>query len=307
MNIQTHIASKIKNLQSEPDTIVVLQGVPLAILPDAFAAELATIDWAALLSHPINYFTQEIVTKQRHVLLIEEYRLLKAYLLTEFPEIMIVRNNLYIDTYPVAAAWPADVRTALLAHFDADAGEETDLRAAENAMGIYGALFEQDGRLYAAYPEEETSSKVFDEPLFDEVARKLPTQKAEKARNLLDETDYLAIVCEVLEKPAGPVALRITDYTGGKERLQQRLVLLASVADVQLVLAEEAAITALDDDVFRQETIETVRKGRKELSLALTEMGCNLFEGSLYADPMTANEFEKKYVRKQEPRAAELS
>lgn len=241
MNIQTHIASKIKNLQSEPDTIVVLQGVPLAILPDAFAAELATIDWAALLSHPINYFTQEIVTKQRHVLLIEEYRLLKAYLLTEFPEIMIVRNNLYIDTYPVAAAWPADVRTALLAHFDADAGEETDLRAAENAMGIYGALFEQDGRLYAAYPEEETSSKVFDEPLFDEVARKLPTQKAEKARNLLDETDYLALVCEVLEKPAGPVALRITDYTGGKERLQQRLVLLASVADVQLVLAEEAA------------------------------------------------------------------
>ena len=39
----------------------------------------------------------------------------------------------------------------------------------------------------------------------------------------------------------------------------------------------------------------------------LAEMGCNLFEGSLYADPMTANEFEKKYVRKQEPRAAELS
>ena len=39
----------------------------------------------------------------------------------------------------------------------------------------------------------------------------------------------------------------------------------------------------------------------------LTEMGCNLFEGSLFADPMTANEFEKKYVRKQEPRAAELS
>ena len=39
----------------------------------------------------------------------------------------------------------------------------------------------------------------------------------------------------------------------------------------------------------------------------LTEMGCNLFEGSLFADPMTANEFEKKYVGKQEPRAAELS
>ena len=43
------------------------------------------------------------------------------------------------------------------------------------------------------------------------------------------------------------------------------------------ILAEEAAITALDDDVFRQETIETVRKGRKELSLALTEMGCTVY------------------------------
>ena len=39
----------------------------------------------------------------------------------------------------------------------------------------------------------------------------------------------------------------------------------------------------------------------------LTEMGCNLFEGSLFADPMTANEFEKRYVRKEEPRTVELS
>ena len=36
----------------------------------------------------------------------------------------------------------------------------------------------------------------------------------------------------------------------------------------------------------------------EEQRALLTEMGCNIFEGSLYADPMTANDFEKKYMRK---------
>lgn len=43
------------------------------------------------------------------------------------------------------------------------------------------------------------------------------------------------------------------------------------------ILAEEAALAALDDDMFREATQETVRKGRRELSEALTAMGCTVY------------------------------
>ena len=43
------------------------------------------------------------------------------------------------------------------------------------------------------------------------------------------------------------------------------------------ILAEEAALAALDDDMFREATQETVRKGRRELSEALAAMGCTVY------------------------------
>lgn len=43
------------------------------------------------------------------------------------------------------------------------------------------------------------------------------------------------------------------------------------------ILAEEAALAALKDETFRAATLETVRKGRKELTQALRKLGCTVF------------------------------
>lgn len=43
------------------------------------------------------------------------------------------------------------------------------------------------------------------------------------------------------------------------------------------ILAEEAALAALDDTAFRTATLETVRRGREELSSALKDLGCKVW------------------------------
>lgn len=42
------------------------------------------------------------------------------------------------------------------------------------------------------------------------------------------------------------------------------------------ILAEEAALAALEDEGFRQETLAAVKRGRRQLSVGLSELGCEV-------------------------------
>lgn len=255
MNLQRSLKEKLRKLLSTPDSVIVLQGLPLDVLPENLASVCAAIDWPTLLQNPMMYLYQEVVQKERRVLLIEEYRLLKSFLRQQFREIIILRNNLYLDAYPVAAVWPENVRTALLAHFDEEAGEDADIGAAGRAIEIYGKVFSFKHRLFAMYSEEEASTQVFIEDLFEETAADLPERETMSVRNLREETDFLALVLNLTEGdvPEQELALRIADYVGGKERLRAHLRLLAELAGARLILAEEPALP----EVFEHRPIYT--------------------------------------------------
>ena len=68
------------------------------------------------------------------------------------------------------------------------------------------------------------------------------------------------------------------------------------------VLAEAAGIAALDDDVFRSETIRTVVQGREMLTHALGEMGFLVYPSQanfiLVKPPMAASELFEKLLRR---------
>ena len=68
------------------------------------------------------------------------------------------------------------------------------------------------------------------------------------------------------------------------------------------VLAEAAGIAALDDDVFRSETIHTVVRGREMLTHALGEMGFLVYPSQanfiLVKPPIAASELFEKLLRR---------
>ena len=68
------------------------------------------------------------------------------------------------------------------------------------------------------------------------------------------------------------------------------------------VLAEAAGIAALDDDVFRSETIRTVVQGREMLTHALDEMGFLVYPSQanfiLVKPPMAASDLFEKLLRR---------
>ncbi len=68
------------------------------------------------------------------------------------------------------------------------------------------------------------------------------------------------------------------------------------------ILAEEAGVAALDDDAFRNDTIETVLRGRQVLAQALGEMGFLVYPSQanfiLVKPPMAALDFFERLLKK---------
>lgn len=248
--LRARVEENVQAACAVPGRLVVLLGVPQGALPDDVRAATEAADWALLLAEPYRYFQDVLMATHRRVVLYEEYWLLRPFLTYAYPTATIYCNNLYLDAAPVAAAWPDDVRGALLAHFNEDAAEDdaTDLSAARALLErpdrqLYGTVFEQVGRLFATYPEADDDEQRID--LFDDAAPALPACTAEAAETLFGEADYLALVTAAEDgalPPGTERVLRIAEYAGKQERLAARLALLAAVSGIHFALAGAAAI-----------------------------------------------------------------
>ena len=90
----------------------------------------------------------------RHFLTYEEFLLLADFIVTQYKEIYILNNNIYMEQFPVEECFPDAIRAGLLTHFDESEEGETDSRYIgdiDEYISIFAGLKEYNGYLMGAY------------------------------------------------------------------------------------------------------------------------------------------------------------
>jgi histidinol-phosphate aminotransferase len=166
------------------------------------------------------------------------------------------------------------------------------LTTPDNPSG-YAPLVEEVFDLHRRLPED--CLLVVDEAYMDFA---MP-QERYSIMSLAGRTPNLVIL-RTFSKLYGLAGLRL-GYGVMPARLADYLLRVKLPFSVN-VLAEAAGIAALDDDVFRRETIRTVVRGREMLTHALSEMGFLVYRSQanflLVKPPMAASELFEKLLRR---------
>lgn len=225
--IANRFAEKLTELDLDGHSIVVLKGIPLSVA-DPSAGQ---VDLADVVSNKIGYFLS--ILGKRTFLRYEEFLLLADFIVAQYPHVVILNNNLYMEQYPVEECFSGAVRAGLLEHFTESDGEETDDRFIGDIdayLPLFQGLKESDGCLMGVYCPVAAlqDPKVVTVPLFDQRREELveSTAPADRFVELLEESDYLRLIQLLLEEPE-ELYIRISNYTGDSGKLRERLGLAA--------------------------------------------------------------------------------
>lgn len=103
--ILRRLREKIASLPPEENSCVVLKGVPLSFVGDEnFQANLD-----AAKDNPLNYFIA-LAKSGRNFFSYEEFLLLNAFILAQYDAVHVVNNNVFIEQYPIEAAFGDDTK-----------------------------------------------------------------------------------------------------------------------------------------------------------------------------------------------------
>ena len=148
----------------------------------------------------------------------------------------VLTNNIFMEQYPIAAAFGDDTKKILLEHFtepeDSDEPLDENLGSVAKLADIFVGLKACGDFLVGVYNDEQLLSepKVRVLNLFDTAADEtLAEVDADAAQNFFDlqeETDFVAFAREVLFSTPTEIFLRTDNYIGDKEKLRARLKIL---------------------------------------------------------------------------------
>ena len=123
----------IKDIDVSEKTIIVLKGVSLD------SEKQNNIDIEKLVLNPIEYFF-EITKSNRKYVAYEEYLLLQSFFESQYEEIYIINNNLYIEQYPFELKISSGLMEGLINHYlETDNDEDEDLVIGD--ISKYTAIF----------------------------------------------------------------------------------------------------------------------------------------------------------------------
>ena len=225
--ISNHIIAKIKNLSLGNDSIVVLKGIPLSFVDDT--AE--KIDLSNIVSNRIGYFMS--IFGRRHFFTYEEFLLLADFIVSQYKEIYILDNNIYMEQYPIEECFPAAVRTGLLTHFEESDEGETDSRYIGDIseyISIFEGLTEYNGRLVGAYCSVPAlrNPKIITLNVFENSRKDLVYSSCQRNDfiEIIDEADYINFVKLLFTEP-DEIHIRISNYTGDANRLKDHIAVIS--------------------------------------------------------------------------------
>ena len=228
----TAFANRIKNRISEIDTdnnsIIVIKGIPISLV-DSSAGRIKLED---VVSNKLGYFMS--IYGKRKILCYEEFLLLSDFIVSQYKEIYILDNNIYLDQYPVEECFTESVRAGLLNHFSDSEEDENDDRYIGD-IGEYVSMFEgikeYNGYLLGAYCSVPAlqNTKIIHVDLFDNrketiVIKDTPDEAPDV--DIIEESDYIDFIKRLFNEP-DEIQIRISNFTGDINRLKEHIATAA--------------------------------------------------------------------------------
>ena len=239
----------LKNLRGQIEkiqrgkNIFVLKGVPLNFVGDENFPE----DLAAAINNPLNYFIA-LTTSERKFLTYEEFLLLSPFIFAQYASIYVLKNNLFMEQFPIESKFGDATKKILLDYFNEleniiEEPKEKNLGDASKLIDIFNWFGNGGDFLIGAYNDEQILSepKVKILNLFDS-AKELDEINFEDAPNFIDlqeEEDFINFLRKIIFTMPEKIFLRTHYYVGDKEKLNERLKMLAAQIEIIRVLPEE--------------------------------------------------------------------
>lgn len=225
--IANKIRERITELNLDDNAIVVLKGVPLAVVDSS----VGNINLGNVISNKLGYFMS--IFGKRKYLTYEEFLLMADFVVSQYKEIYILNNNIYMEQYPVEECFDASVRAGLLNHFAESEDEENDasfIGDIDEYVSIFAGLKEYNGYLMGAYSEVLAlqSTKIITINLFDSKKQDLVQSgnNVDDFIDIIEESDYIDFVKLLFAEP-DEIYVRITNYTGDLNKLKDHIAVAA--------------------------------------------------------------------------------
>lgn len=227
--LKRQIKERLETLHVEDNSIVVLKGIPIAVVDPEHADQ---VDLEKAVSNKLSYFFG-ITTSNRRFLTYEEFLLMSDFVLSQYKSVYILVNNIYMSQYPLDIFYSEATKAGLLTHFmevDDHSHDDDIVGNIQEFIGLYLGLKEYNGFVIGAYCDNQLleNEKVVTISLFDEPATALSEATVtEDYIDLVEEADYIELVRTVFSAP-NEVYVRTVNYTGDLTKLTSRLKILAT-------------------------------------------------------------------------------
>lgn len=253
------INDKLEGLNIGNDSIIVLKGIPLSIVDPS----IERIDLSSVVVNKLGYFMS--ILGRRHYLSYEEFLMLSDFIVSQYKEIYILNNNVYMEQYPVEECFPEDVRTGLLTHFTESEEEEADssyIGDIDEYISIFQGLKEYNGYLMGVYCNVPAlqSPKVITINVFDNNREDLlySAEQPDEFIEIVEESDYISFVKLLFAEP-DEIYVRISNYTGDVNKLRDHIAVIAhywmEYTEVFLLQAQE-----LEDEYTHRDDYNAILK-----------------------------------------------
>lgn len=225
--IINQIKDKMNTLNVDNKSVVVLKGIPVSVVEPG----VNKIVLSDVVNDKMGYFMS--IYGKRKFLSYEEFLLISDFAIAQYKEIIILKNNLYMDLYPVEDCFTNDIKKGLLAHFEeseTDENDETYIGDIDEYIAIFEGIKEYNGYLLGAYNEPSSlmSNKIVQKNIFDQKKSDMTLVSDNELleMDLIEECDYIDLVKRVFSEP-DELYIRISNYTGDMNRLKDHIALLA--------------------------------------------------------------------------------
>ena len=225
--ITNQIKGKIKALNIDEKSVVVLKGIPISVV-DPKVKKIVLSD---VVNDKMGYFMS--IYGKKKFLSYEEFLLISDFAIAQYKEIIILENNLYMEQYPVEDFFTDDIKSGLLTHFEeseANENDETYIGDIDEYIAIFEGIKEHNGYLIGVYNEPPSlmSNKIVHKNIFDQKKSDIMSVSDNELLeiDLIEESDYIDLVKRVFSEP-DKLYIRISNYTGDMNRLKDHIALLA--------------------------------------------------------------------------------
>lgn len=177
-----------------------------------------------------------LIQQENQIISFDEFICLYDLVLAQYRKIFILENNLYLNLFPINAAIPDEIITALLNHFDNDVETNVPIGDLSEYTNIYSNFVETDFGQACCYNLDDGTTKheKIERCSFGQGAKPI-AEVNDSSGNLqyvalCNDIDYYQLV-QQLKTTNKRFALTWENYLSGKERMQKKLLLLSAEFD----------------------------------------------------------------------------